>query len=228
VTCFASDDVDLQSAALVAIARLDDEAARALVVRMFGRGPTHPLFETARAACLELGSKVRVGLAELALVERVAGSDEAAYVLAEIGAPEAVPALLAQLAAPGPKAERAAEELAVLTCLDLRTRADRSLAWKAWWDGAAQDDPLEWLRDAQVRLGLPVAPPGSLESGGSLDGALALAASVAAPAGVVSERARRELERLLGEDVSAPPVGQGVERWRSDLDAAIARRFANG
>jgi hypothetical protein len=45
---------------------------------------------------------------------------------------------------------------------------------------------------------------------------------------VVSERARRELARLLGEDVSAPPVGQGLERWRSDLDAAIARRFANG
>jgi HEAT repeat protein len=228
VTCFTSDDVELQRAALVAIARFDDESAHAIVVRMLGRGPAHPLFDTARAACLELGPRVRLALAELAFDERAAGSDEAAIVLAQIGAPEAVPALLGRLARPGPTAERAAEELAVLTCLDLRTRADRSLAWKAWWEGAAQDEPLAWLRDAQVRLGLPVAPPGSLESGGSIDGALALAASVAAPAGVVSERARRELARLLGEDVSAPPVGQGLERWRSDLDAAIARRFANG
>jgi HEAT repeat protein len=228
VTCFATDDVELQRAALVAIARLEEDAAVELVVRMLARGPQHPLFETARAECVRLGARARLPLAELSVDARSPGSMEAAFVLAEIGAPEAVPALLAMLGRTGAAADRAAEELAVLTCIDLRERSDRSLAWTAWWEGAAQDDPLAWLREAQGRLGLPVAPPGSLESGGTIDGARALAAAVAAPAGVVSERARRELVRLLGEDVSAPPAGGDAQRWLTELDAVIARRFARG
>ncbi|MEZ5980404.1 MAG: HEAT repeat domain-containing protein [Planctomycetota bacterium] len=227
VVCFADGDTELRRTALRALGRLDDPHAAEIVVQMVSRGPSDDLFETARDTALARGERARLPLVDLAVNERSPGHAEAAFLLAEIGAAEAVPALLGLLANTGADADRAADELAVLSCLDLRSREDRGLAWRAWWEGAAQRDPLVWLREAQRREGLPVAPPGSLEKGGTIDGALALAATVQAPAGVVSERARRELTRLLGETVQPPPASGDVAAWRAALDSAIERRYRN-
>lgn len=225
VVCFADGDLELQRTALRAMGELGAPQAADLVVNMIGRGPASPLFETARETATKMGSIVRLPLVELALNERSPGRAEAAFVLSELGASEAVPALLSLLSKQGPNADRAAEELAVLSCMDLRAREDRNLAWTSWWEGASDRDALAWLRQAQLRNGLPVAPPGSLEAGGTRDGALALVATVEAPAGVVSERARRELQRILGHDVMPRPVGGDTEAWRAEIAAAIDQRY---
>jgi HEAT repeat protein len=225
VVCFADGDLELQRTALRAMGELRAPQAADLIVTMIGRGPGSPLFETARETATKMGSIVRLPLVELALNERSPGRAEAAFVLSELGASEAVPALLSLLSKQGPNADRAAEELAVLSCMDLRAREDRDLAWTSWWEGASDRDALAWLRQAQLRNGLPVAPPGSLEAGGTRDGALALVATVEAPAGVVSERARRELERILERDVAPHPAGGDTAAWRADIVASIDQRY---
>jgi len=225
--CFADGGLELQRAALRALGELEAPQAADLVVQMIGRGPASPLFDTAREVAADMGPIVRLPLVELALEERSPGRDEAAFVLAELGAAEAVPALLRILSDGGDRADRAAEEMALLSCVDLRAREDRDTAWRAWWDGLDERDALAWLRQAQLRNGLPVAPPGSLERGGTRDGALALVASVEAPAGVVSERARRELERLLDIDVPPRPSGPDTTDWRASIVGAIDRRFGD-
>lgn len=225
--CFADGSLSLQRSALRALGKLDAPQAADTVVQMIGRGPSSPLFETAREVATSMGPIMRLPLVELALEERSPGRDEAAFVLSELGAAEAVPALLRILTEGGEGADRAADELALLSCVDLRAREDRDTAWRAWWDGLTERDALAWLREAQLRNGLPVAPPGSLESGGTRDGALALVATVEAPAGVVSERARRELARLLDMDVPPRPQGLDTTNWRASIVGAIDQRFGN-
>lgn len=223
--CFADGSIDLQEAALRGLGELGAPQAADIVVQMIGRGPASPLFDTAVEVAIDLGSSARLPLVELALNERSPGRDEAAFVLARLGAAEAVPALLRLLDRGGDAADRAAEELAVLSCLDLRSRPDRDTAWRAWWDGVDERDALAWLREAQIRNGLPVAPPGSLEDGGTRDGAMALVASVEAPSGVISERARRELQRLLEMDVPPKPTSGDATNWRANIVGAIDERF---
>lgn len=225
LAAMASSDSQLQRAAVEGLADLADPATAALMTSFLRRGSDSPHYAAARRGLLALGEQAWPELRQLALAERIESRREAALLLSEQGAPEAVP-LLIQVLVSEPEDARVAHELAILTCIDYRTDPEPARSWMAWWDVAVQDSSLAWFRGAQERAGLPAAPPGSLEGAGNRLGAESLLETLAVEQEpLLVERAERELERLLGRPLERPADARLHAEWRALLRESIATRF---
>ena len=150
---------------------------------------------------------------------------EAALLLSRQAVPEAAPVLLQLLADDGQDA-RVAAELCVLSGVDLRAEPDPAVAWWDWWNGVVHDDATAWFLGALAREGRDVPPAASIADEGSAEGAVFLLGVLNDGATHQAERARRELSRLLGRELSVPPSA-GSERtaWLAELSDEIARRY---
>jgi HEAT repeat protein len=219
-------DAELQGAAVAGLAALRDPATASILLSFVRRGPDSVHYQVARQGLLELGSAAWPDLEQLARAERLDLRREAGLLLAEQGAPSAAPPLIDVLIA-DPRDTRAAEELAVLTCTDLRANDDPGRAYAAWWQRTVQDDALAWFRGGQERAGIDAAPLGSLEGAGSRQGALSLLATLGLETEpILRERALRELRRLLERPELIPPATADQRgAWLEELRALIERRY---
>jgi HEAT repeat protein len=171
---------------------------------------------------------VRVGEAAIPALRRAAelpGSKsrrEAALVLAGLLSHDAVPPLLA-IVSQDREDVRAADELAILSCVDPRGSVpDPSTAWWNWWEGVRHDDALVWFRAAIERLEIQQPPLGALEGGGTIEGQIFLLSLLEREEKWLVERARRELGRLTREDVGElPPRGPARIAWVRERRAEL-------
>ncbi len=218
------DSPEVALCAARGLARLADPSTAPLLVSLLARGGDDPLVEPARLGLLALGERAWPDL--LRAIEAPSGGArrDAALLLARQGVPQAVPALVRVLSET-PLDERVASELAVLTCVDLRTEREPAASWWSWWRDVVHDDSLAWLAAALEREGLASCAPAAIAGAGSAEGAAVLLGAIEAAPAQVSERARRELSRLIGRELAPPPSGAAErERWRTELASEIERR----
>lgn len=224
MAALGAEDAGLQRAAVEGLASLRDPSTAALLSSFVRRGPGTPHYAPARAGLLALGDESWPELRQLARSDRIEARREAGLLLAEQGAPDAAPTLI-EVLLDDPSDARVAQELAVLTCVDLRDGDDPGRAWAAWWERAVQDDSLAWFRGAQERAGLAAAPVGSLEGRGTHVGAASLIETLSLDDPILVERARRELSRILGRELERPPAPELRPEWRELLRAEVERHF---
>ncbi len=214
-------DPQVPVAASRGLAALRDPGAAPILVSLLSRGPEDPCFEHARAGLLALGPS---GVDELLRVVRASAHKarrEAALILSEQLVPQAASVLMTLLS-DTPDDARVAEELAVLTCVDLRLEVNPAAAWWAWWEYVVHDDAQAWLCAAAERLRLRAPTPQELREG-TPAGLEFLFDVCRSDPSHLAERARRELTRLAGRELGRlPPRGAERERWIEGLRANLS------
>ena len=198
-----------------------------LLISLFAAGPESPGFRGARRGLAALGEAAWTELLRLLAHPDRAVRREAALLLAEQGRAEAASTLLVLLTE-DPDDRRVAEELAILTCFEPDGDDDPIAAWWEWWDGVTHEDAMEWFRAACARSGHPVPPVEAIGGAGSAEGALALLGLAwdRAVGHSLATRARRELARLLDEEIPPPPADPAErEQERERIRLAITSRF---
>jgi HEAT repeat protein len=225
VVGLADNEQAIKTAAARGLATLGDRAAAPLLISLLGQGRETDVFEPARAGLLELGE---AGWADLLRAVNTPGNRarrECALLLSVQGVPQAAPVLIGLLT-DQPGDAFVAAELAVLTCMDLRQDGNPSGAWWDWWEGVVHDDSLSWLRAALEREGVSAPASSELAGAGTRAGALFLLDVLGRKESHLVERARRELSRMLGEDLGTLPAPGGARVARLiELRTAIDRRW---
>ncbi len=221
----AEDEPLLHEAAVDALVALELPESATILASLFARGQASSFFPATRRGLLALGDAARSEVLRLTSAPLRATRRDAALLLAEQGRAEAASSLI-MLLTEDPRDARVGEELAVLSCVDLRDEPDAVVAWWDWWDVVVHDDALAWLCAAAERAGRRAPSPEALRGAGTEAGAGFLL-EVARPGdSVLAERARRELERLLDGSVSAPPIAESELRvWQAELRERIRRTY---
>lgn len=215
-------NAEVQRAAVDGLGRLRDPAATQVLVTLLAEQSDAPLRDAARAALVRVGEAAIPALRRAAELPGSKSRREAALVLAGLLSHDAVPPLLA-IVSQDRQDTRAADELAILSCVDPRGSVpDPSTAWWNWWEGVRHDDALVWFRAAIERLEIPQPPLGALEGGGTIEGQVFLLSLLEREEKWLVERARRELGRLLQEDVGElPPRGPARIAWVRERRAEL-------
>lgn len=201
----------VQAAAANGLAELADPRSAPFLTSLLGQTRADRVREPVRRALLAMGDT-----AQPELLRAVHGSSrtarrEAALILAYQGVPQAASTLISLLTE-DPEDGEVAAELAVLSGVDMRTEPDPAGAWWQWWDLVVHDDSIAWLCAGLERSGVASPVPDAFRGKGTREGARFLVSVVGGEFRVAPhlvERARRELERLLGHPVTVPA---GVDR----------------
>ncbi|MBL8863187.1 MAG: HEAT repeat domain-containing protein [Planctomycetes bacterium] len=221
----AEADVVVRRAAVEGLGRLGDPAAAQILVNVLSDAGDAPIADAARAALIRVGPAAVPALARAAEGGTPRVRRESALVLAQLVAPEAVPPLL-ELVSQDQRDAAAANELAVLSCLDPRGGATATApaeAWWNWWEGVRHDDALVWFRAGVERLGIPQPREGALEGAGTAEGRRFLLTLVEREETWLAERAWREYRRLEGRGAGElPPRGAQRAAWVRERLAALA------
>jgi hypothetical protein len=221
-------DPEVRLAAVKGLSSLADPSAAQVLVSLLGEQGDSPLFDAARAGLAKMGQAAYPDLIRAVNAATGRGRREAALLLSEQGQPEAASPLLSILSA-NPRDTRVANELAVLTCADMRSQPDPAAAWWSWWDGVRHDDALAWMRAALERLGIQPPPPGTLEGAGTMQGRLFLLTLMARPEAWLVERARREFQRMTTIETGVvPPLGAERDAWLRRLRENLERTTSRG
>lgn len=210
-------------AAARGIALLRDPSTVPVLVSVLTRGADDPCYGPARDGLIELGSAAWDEL--LRVVRSPAGKArrEAALVLSEQLVPEVASVLMTQLTEE-PDDARIAEELAILSCVDLRGESKPSVAWWTWWEYVVHDDAQAWLVGAVGRTRADV-PTAEQVRDGDAAGLALLGELIQSEESYLAERARRELARLAGRAVGAlPSAGRERQAWFQALRETIEAR----
>jgi hypothetical protein len=129
--------------------------------------------------------------------------------------------VLMELLAGNPADNEVARELTILTCTDERFEIDPAESWFRWLDGVKQGDSLAWFRAAAEARGVP-APASDAFVAGNRDTIGFLVEVMRLSEESIAERARRELEALLGRPVGAlPSHGFSRDAWLLALLEAL-------
>jgi hypothetical protein len=225
ITALTGEDRRLHQAAAEGIAALKDPKAIPIMLSLLRHGERTGAFPTLRQGLLDLGEEAWDHLFSALRSPSQVLRREAALILARQNVPEAAPALMRALAE-DPADVPVARELCVLTCVDQRASADPAEAWFRWWDDVIHDDPHSWLRAAGEVRRLNTPPSEAFLGRGTRAVVVFLVEIMGEEADWLVERARRELERMGGEPISAPPpLGPEREAWLlSLLQSFIADR----
>jgi len=204
VLALGEADPRLVSAAAEGLAKSRDAKNASLLASLMERGPGSGFFEVVSNGLGDLGAAAVPELLPLGLSPERAVRRRAALLLAAQGVPNAASQLL-MLLTEDPRDARVAEELAILSCRDLRGVEDPVGAWWSWWDSVVHDDSRAWFLAAMGRAGFELAPrsvPEALETSFGVEDLLEWV-SVNDP--ILRERLRRELFGLLGPSVPLLP-----------------------
>ncbi|MBM3986484.1 MAG: hypothetical protein FJ294_00820 [Planctomycetes bacterium] len=219
----SDSDPAVRIAAAEGMTALRDPGSVPLLVSLLAKGPKDVTYAPARRGLLAQGSKAWDELLRMARAPSSKARREAALLLSEQLVPQAMSPLLTLLAEE-PGDARVAEELAVLSCLDLRSKSNASAAWWAWWEDVAHDDPQAWLAAAAGRIGLAPCESSAIRAGTG-EGLAFLEQCARRDENWLCERARREFARLVGRDVGAlPSRGRQRDLWLSTLREQLAAR----
>ncbi len=216
---------ELRRAAIEGLAELGDPSTAPYLVSIFSRGPSDDFYATARAGLVRMGERAWRELLRLVHSDVPELRRDAALLLAEQGVPQVASTLIGILTE-FPEDSRTAEELAVLTCVDHRERPDPSKAWWEWWDLVVHDDSNAWFRAALERVGVGAPAAEVFQAGGDRAAALQMVELLERPEDFLAERARRELQGMVGEPLGSAPVtpAQRVE-WLESVRDRIDERF---
>ncbi len=220
-------DPSVQAAAASGLADLADPRSASLLVSLLGQGRAAGVVEPVRRGLLTLGPAAHADLLRAVHGPSPAAKRGAALLLAYQGVPQVASTLMSVLTE-NPEDAEVAAELAVLTGMDLRGEPDPAGAWWKWWDLVVHDDSIAWFCAGLERSGVSSPVPDALRGRGTAEGArflLALSGGKYSVPAHLSERARRELERMLGHAVELPAgedntaaiaqlVEELEERWR--------------
>ena len=221
----ANDDEGIRLAAADGLADLGDPRGTAYLIQFLQEPPDSKLFEAGRRGLTLLGEAARDDLLRVLHTPEHPGRRSAAILLAEQGVPQAVPALIRLLSEDDDR--RVSRELVVLTCVDFREREEPARAWWDWWDSVLHDDSLAWFRAALERFELDPPPPAAFREAANMDTARYLLGLFERDEEWLVERARRELERVLGRRITTlPPPGPERERWLSVASSWIEQSSA--
>jgi len=217
ITALTGEDRRLHQSAAEGIAALRDPKAIPIMLSILRHGERTGAFPTLRKGLLDLGEEAWDQLFSALRSPSPVLRREAALILARQTVPEAAPALMRALAE-DPADVPVARELCVLTCVDQRANADPAEAWFRWWDDVIHDDPYAWLRAAGEVRRLNTPPSEDFAGRGTRAAVVFLVEIMREGVDWLVERARRELERMGGEPISAPPpLGPEREAWLLSL-----------
>lgn len=217
ITALTGEDRRLHQSAAEGIAALRDPKAIPIMLSILRHGERTGAFPTLRQGLLDLGEEAWDQLFSALRSPSPVLRREAAMILARQTVPEAAPALMRALAE-DPADVPVARELCVLTCVDQRSNADPAEAWFRWWDDVIHDDPYAWLRAAGEVRRLNAPPSEDFSGRGTRAAVVFLVEIMSEGVDFLVERARRELERMGGEPISAPPPsGPEREAWLLSL-----------
>lgn len=222
ITALTGEDRRLHQAAAEGMAALKDPKAIPFMLSVLRHGERTGAFPVLRQGLLALGREAWDHLFSALRSPSPVLRREAALILARQTVPESAPALMRVLAE-DPADVPVARELCILTCVDQRANADPAEAWFRWWDDVIHDDPLAWLRAAGEVRRLNAPSTEAFVGRGSRAAVVFLVELMGQKADWLVERARRELERMGGEPISAPPpLGLERDAWL----LALLQRFA--
>lgn len=217
-----SDRTDrIHLASVEGLADLGDPETAPLLVSLLRLGSESEIYGPVRRGLLKLGE---AAWSDLLIALRSASPSSqrgAALLLAYQGIPDSASTLMSVLT-DDPTDTHVANELAILTCKDFRAEGDPAASWWHWWDSVRHDDALAWFRGALESRGLPTPPAEDFEGTGTMDAITFLIATMRRNEAWLVERARRELERLVGRDIGALPNGAEREAWLGTLLEALA------
>ncbi|MDE0914714.1 MAG: HEAT repeat domain-containing protein [Planctomycetota bacterium] len=217
ITALTGEDSRLHQAAAEGIAALKDPKAIPIMLSILRHGERTGAFPTLREGLLELGEEAWDQLFSALRSPSPVLRREAALILARQTVPESAPALMRALAE-DPADVSVARELCVLTCVDQRANADPAEAWFRWWDDVIHSDPHSWLRAAGEVRRLNAPPSEAFVGRGTRAAVVFLVEIMDAEVDWLVERARRELERMGGGSISAPPpLGAERDAWLLSL-----------
>lgn len=201
------------------LARLGSPETSPLLVSLLRSSMTPAIRAEAKAGLLLLGRVAHADLGSAMRSQDRGLRRSAALILSEQLVPRTVP-VLARLALEDPADADVLEELAVLTCVDYRGSDLPSDGYYRFWDEADRRDSFAWFEAALGRRGLSTPrredfmSPGTTESREYL---LSLLVQLKDD-DVLRERARRELQRLLGVSIGRIPKGsQAQNEWLQGL-----------
>ena len=216
-------DPAVRVAAAEGMTALRDPGTVPLLVSLLAKGPEDVTYAPARRGLLAQGDSAWDELLRMARAPSSKARREAALLLSEQLVPQVMSPLLTLLAE-DPGDARVAEELAVLSCLDLRSKSNASAAWWTWWEEIVHDDAQAWLAAAAPRLGFAPCEPMAIRAG-TPEGLAFLEQCARREENWLCERARREFARLVGRDVGALPArGRQRDLWLSTLREQLAAR----
>jgi len=219
------DHPEIVVASAHGLAELGDPQAAPLLISLLAKGPEGEVFEPARDGLLRLGESGWSDLLRVVHSPSHRARRDAALILSRQGVAQVTSALMSILTEDASDA-RVAEELAILTCADFRGSADPAVSWWGWWDLVVHDDSRAWLRGELERLDVQTPPAEALEGRGTREGALFLLEVMHREEEHLAERGRRELERLLDEElIQLPPRGIQREAWLADLRVSVDERY---
>ena len=207
------------------LVELVDPSVAEIFLSMIRSNREPVLVDLAREGLLRLGEAAH-GTLRSALSSPSPGARRAAaQVLARQLVPEAFPPLMRAWEA-SPENLTLRDELVILTCREFAEREQPVTDWWRWWDGVRQDDALAWFRAACETRTLPTPPNEAFAAGARDPEAIRFLLTVLArPEAFLAERARRELERVLGGPLD--PLPQKSEQralWIQTLNEQLLLR----
>ena len=220
------DHPQVVTAAARGLSVLGDPATASILISLLSRGRESDVHEHARQGLLALGESAWPELLRVVHSPAHRQRREAAILLGMQGVPQAVSPMMTMLTDNG-EDRHLAEELAILTCVDLRGEPDPALAWWNWWEFVVHNDSIAWLRAALERLEIPTPPAEAFADGGNEACILFLIDVLGRPEPHLVERARRELSIRLGRELGAlPPSGPERAAWISAAREAAQTRWS--
>ncbi len=222
-------DPRFRQVAADSLAALADPRSTTLLASMFAAGPEGPLFKAGSLGLSRIGEPAWNDLLGLARSHTNNCNREAALILSAQAVFEVTPILLTMMT-DNPSDSVLANELAVLTCVDYSAEPNPAGAYWGWWDRKVSDNPTIWFSDALRAADLSMYGSNeTLLGGGTVEGGLGLLSILRGETSALPflvERARRELQRMLGVDIGKiPPAGTRLTLWCDDLEVRLEKHF---
>ena len=205
------------------LARLGSPETSPLLVSLMRSSMTPAIQAEAKAGLMRLGKQAYPDLGSAMRSQDRGLRRSAALILSRQLEPRTVP-VLARICLEDPSDKEVIEELAVLTCVDYRGDDLPSDGYYRFWDEADRRDSFAWFVAALGRRGLSTPPREAFVSPGTVESREYLLSLLVQfeDDDVLRERARRELERLVGVPLGRIPKGERAQgEWLEGLVRVI-------
>jgi HEAT repeat protein len=224
VTGLAERDEDVQLAALRGLAHLKDPASVSLFVSYLQQAPDSPMFSVSLGALESFGDAAHEDLLRVASSTLHKARRPAALLLARAGVGAVADPLAVFLGLASDL--EVARELAILTCFDLRDADEPGSEYLAWLRSEGDRDAWRWFVEATARREFTCPARDAFEGRGTREAALFLHEVMARCESFLAERARRELERMIGVELVELPVDLSARRpWVESAREFIDRAY---